>query len=100
MENSPNITDEPERQKFILFVTGMSFKSGQAIENFKRICEKHFTSSYDLEIIDISRDKEKAVIYQIIAIPTLIRIYPGPSKMILGDLSDTNKVLKILDIAP
>jgi circadian clock protein KaiB len=91
-------TDDAEKHKFILFVSGMSVKSGHAIENLKKICEKHLANSFEIEIVDISRDKEKAVAHQIIAIPTLIRITPGPSKMILGDLSDTTKVLRILDI--
>lgn len=99
MENIPNNTDEPGKHKFILFVSGMSVKSGHAIENLKKICDKHLKDRFELEIIDISRDKEKAVSNQIIAIPTLVRVYPAPSRIILGDLSDTEKVLRILDIS-
>jgi circadian clock protein KaiB len=86
------------KQQFILFVSGMSVKSMHAVENLRRICEKHLAGNFEIEIIDISRAQEKAVEYQIVAIPTLIRTYPGPSKTILGDLSETDKVLKILDV--
>lgn len=99
MENIPNTTDEPGKQKFILLVTGMSVKSGHAIQNFKKICDNYLQDNFDLEIIDLSRDREQAVVHQIIAIPTLIRVYPMPTKVILGDLSDTEKVLRILELS-
>lgn len=86
------------KHKFMLFVSGMSVKSGHAIENLRKICDKHFDGDYKLEIVDISRDKEQAVKYQIVAIPTLIKTDPKPQRIILGDLSDTEKVLRILNI--
>jgi len=86
------------KYKFMLFVSGMSVKSGHAIENLRRICDQHLENNYELEIIDISRDTEQAVIHQIVAIPTLIKTDPAPKKIILGDLSDKQKVLKILNI--
>ncbi|OXA93161.1 circadian clock KaiB family protein [Flavobacterium hercynium] len=87
------------RYKFMLFVSGMSVKSGHAIENLRRICDKHLADNYDLEIIDISRDKEQALVHQIVAIPTLIKTEPAPIRIILGDLSDKEKVLRILNIS-
>lgn len=86
------------KHKFILFVSGMSVKSGHAIENLRKICDKHFEKNYELEIVDISREKEEAVKYQIVAIPTLIKTDPKPQRIILGDLSDTQKVLRFLNI--
>ncbi|MCP2029606.1 circadian clock protein KaiB [Flavobacterium sp. HSC-32F16] len=86
------------KHKFLLFVSGMSVKSGHAIENLRKICDTYLNNNYELEIIDISRDKEQAVIHQIVAIPTLIKIYPEPRRIILGDLSDKAKVLYILNI--
>lgn len=82
----------------ILFVSGMSDKSGHAVENINRICDQYLQGKCELEIIDINRDKQKAVDYQIIGIPTLIKLLPGPKRIIVGDLSDTAKVLRILDI--
>lgn len=98
MDNSDDVT-KPEKHKFMLFVSGMSVKSGHAIENLRIICDKYFSNNYELEIIDISRDTEQAVIHQIVAIPTLITVSPGPRRIILGDLSDKEKVLKILNLS-
>jgi circadian clock protein KaiB len=98
MEYSPDTAPETGKHKFILFVSGMSVKSGRAIENLKKICDKHLEDNFELQIVDISREKDQAVNYQIVGIPTLIKIYPDPPRIILGDLSDTQKVLKILNI--
>lgn len=97
MENSQNNASKTENYKFILFISGMSTKSSHAIENLRRISEQYLEKS-DLQIIDIRTDQQKAVEYQIIAVPTLLKVAPNPQRTILGDLSDTEKVLKILDI--
>ncbi|OXG04408.1 circadian clock protein KaiB [Flavobacterium araucananum] len=97
MEKSSDGTSA-SRHKFMLFVSGMSVKSGHAIENLRKICDTYLRDNYELEIIDISRDTEQAVIHQIVAIPTLIKTNPAPRRIILGDLSDLEKVLKILNI--
>ena len=86
------------KHKFMLFVSGMSVKSGHAIENLRKICDQYLKDTYELEIIDISRDTEQAAIHQIVAIPTLIKTNPAPRRIILGDLSDKEKVLRILNI--
>ena len=84
--------------KLILFISGMSVKSAHAIENLKAICDTHLQNNFTLDIIDIAKEKEKAVEYGIFAIPTLIKLKPDPKRTIIGDLSDTAKVLKSLDI--
>lgn len=76
----------------------MSSKSIRAVENIKRIGDEHMPGKYTLEIIDINKNKEQASLYQIVAVPTLIKEQPKPLKIIVGDLSDTKKVLKILDL--
>ncbi len=88
-----------EKYKFILFVSGMSVKSVRAVENLKLICDAHLQDRFDLEIIDITKNADLAVKYQIFAIPTLIKVSPAPLRTLVGDLSDTPKVLRILDIA-
>ena len=98
MDNSADGTSTT-KHKFMLFVSGMSVKSGHAIENLRKICDKHLRENYELEIVDISRDTEQAVIHQIVAIPTLIKIQPAPRRIILGDLSDKEKVLRILNLS-
>ncbi len=86
------------RYQFILFISGMSVKSVTAIENLKNICDQYLKDDFDLQIIDISVEREKAVEYQIFAVPTLIRLSHEPVRTILGDLSDKEKVLKILGL--
>ncbi len=92
--NSP----EQEKYKFILFVSGMAIKSVTAIENFKKIGDEHLHGNYELEIIDVTKQKHQAANHQIIALPTLIKLEPQPKRIIIGDLSDTIKVLQILNL--
>jgi circadian clock protein KaiB len=87
-----------KKYKFILFVSGMAPKSITAIENLNKICDDHLEGNYELEIIDVNTHKQEAVNYQIIALPTLIKVEPAPKRIILGDLSDNDKVLRILNI--
>ena len=87
-----------EKYIFMLFISGMSVKSVRAIENIRKICEAYLADHFELEIIDIYQQKQMAVDYQIIATPTLLRINPLPKKIILGDLSNTKKVLNVLNI--
>lgn len=84
--------------QFKLFISGMSFRSTRAVDNFKEICETYLKGRYELEVIDITLDKEKATRYQIFALPTLLKLKPAPVRMILGDMTNKEKVLKILDL--
>jgi circadian clock protein KaiB len=81
-----------------LFVTGASPNSGRAISNLKDICEKYFPGRYSLEIIDVYQQKLIAQKEQIVALPLLIKKFPLPERKLIGDLSDTEKVLKGLGI--
>lgn len=81
-----------------LFVTGMTPRSIQAVENVRRICEEHLEGRYDLQVIDIYQQPTLAKGEQIIATPTLIRKLPLPLRRVIGDLSNTERVLRGLDI--
>ena len=81
-----------------LFVTGASPNSARAIANLKAICEKYLTQKYDLEIIDVYQQPLKAQHEQIIALPMLVKSFPLPLKRLIGDMSDTGKVLKGLGL--
>jgi circadian clock protein KaiB len=94
-ETSANKVKE---HKFILFVSGMSVKSLKAIENINKICDTYLSGNFDLKIIDVYKHPHLATEYQIIGLPTLIKINPMPNRTIIGDLSETDKVLRILDI--
>ncbi|GAB3935475.1 circadian clock KaiB family protein [Larkinella terrae] len=82
-----------------LFVTGASINSIRAIANLKHICESYIPGRYSLEIIDVYQQKDLAESEQIIALPLLIKKFPMPQRRLIGDMSDTAKVLKGLGIS-
>jgi circadian clock protein KaiB len=81
-----------------LYVTGASPQSVQAINNLKQICEKHLEGRYSLEVIDLYKNPGLAAGEQIIAAPTLIKKLPLPLRRIIGDMSNTARVLVGLDL--
>jgi circadian clock protein KaiB len=81
-----------------LYVAGQTVKSLAALANLKRVCEEHLAGRYDIEVIDLIETPGLAAGDQILAIPTLVRRLPTPLKRIIGDLSNTEKVLVGLDI--
>ena len=83
-----------------LYVAGQTAKSMAAMANLKRVCEEHLPGRYDIEVIDLLLNPQLAAGDQILAIPTLVRKLPAPLKRIIGDLSNTEKVLVGLDIRP
>lgn len=83
-----------------LYVAGQTTKSLAAMANLKRVCEEHLAGRYEIEVIDLLVNPKLASGDQILAIPTLVRKLPAPLKRIIGDLSDTEKVLVGLDIRP
>ncbi len=83
-----------------LFVTGASDMSRRAIANVQALCEKHLQGRYTLEVVDVHRDPSMMSMYDVVAAPTLIKGTPLPKRMLVGDLSDTARVLAALDIHP
>ena len=79
-----------------LFITGATPNSIRAITNIKQICEENFKGKYKLEIIDVYQQRSIAEKEQLIALPLLIKKQPSPERRMIGDLSDTQKVLKLL----
>jgi circadian clock protein KaiB len=76
-----------------LYVAGQSPKSVRAVENLRKVCEEHLADRYTIELVDLTENPERARSDEIIAVPTLIRKLPEPIRRIIGDLSDTEKVL-------
>lgn len=76
-----------------LYVAGQSPKSVRAVENLRRVCEEHLPGRYEIELVDLVENPHLARSDEIIAVPTLIRKLPEPIRRIIGDLSDTEKVL-------
>jgi circadian clock protein KaiB len=83
-----------------LYVAGRTSKSVTAFENLKRICEEHLSGQYEIEIVDLIEHPQLAKGDQILALPTLVRRLPEPIKKIIGDLSNTQRVLVGLDLRP
>ncbi|MFG0330725.1 MAG: circadian clock KaiB family protein [Phycisphaerales bacterium] len=83
-----------------LYVAGQTPKSITAIANLRRLCEKHLANRYTIEVIDLLERPQLAAGDQIVAIPTLVRKLPPPLKRIIGDLSNTDRVLVGLDLQP
>jgi circadian clock protein KaiB len=81
-----------------LYVAGKTPRSLAAFVNLKKICEEHLANSYSIEVIDLLEDPRLGKGDQILAIPTLVRKLPEPIKKIIGDLSNTERVLVGLDI--
>jgi circadian clock protein KaiB len=81
-----------------LYVAGQTPKSVAAFANLKKICAQYLKNQYQIEIIDLLENPQLARRDQILAIPTLVRNLPPPIKKIIGDLSNTERVLVGLDM--
>jgi circadian clock protein KaiB len=81
-----------------LYVAGQTPKSIAAFNNLKKICEEHMAGQYHIEVIDLLKEPQLASGDQILAIPTLVRKLPSPMRKIIGDLSNTERVLVGLDL--
>jgi circadian clock protein KaiB len=83
-----------------LYVAGMTSTSIRAFENLKKLCEEHLDGTYRIQVVDLLERPTLARGDQIIAVPTLVRRLPTPVKKIIGDLSNTERVLVGLDLRP
>ena len=83
-----------------LYVAGQTPKAIRAFANLRQICEDHLAGRYKIEVIDLLEEPQLGQGDQILALPTLVRKLPVPIKKIIGDLSNTERVLVGLDIRP
>ena len=101
-EGKPKVERKAQQQEEIwelrLYVARQTPKSLTAFANLKRICEEHLAGKYQIEIIDLIESPQLARSDQILAIPTLVRKLPTPIRKIIGDLSNTERVLLGLDV--
>lgn len=101
MERRPmDATLAPPAKSYLLrlYVAGQTPKCMEAFINLKRICEEHLAGDYQIEVIDLLENPRLASGDQILAIPTLVRKLPEPVRKIIGDLSNTERVLIGLDL--
>ncbi len=96
--NTHSANDREGKYILCLFVSSKSLNSARAVVNIKAICEKYLKNRYELEIIDIYQHPELAITEQIVALPVLIKKFPVPEIRMVGDLSNTEEVLKGLGI--
>jgi circadian clock protein KaiB len=97
----PKATVEAKDREFWklrLYIAGRTEKSRTALANLESICEQHLNGKYSLEVIDLLKRPQLASGDQILAVPTLVRRLPPPLRKIIGDLSQTERVLVGLDL--
>jgi|SRR5688572_25130820 circadian clock protein KaiB len=90
----------PDTYELRLYVAGQTPKAVRAFSNLRKICEEHLSGRYTIEIIDLIENPSLGRGDQILALPTLVRRLPTPIKKIIGDLSNTERVLVGLDLRP
>ncbi|HEX2608321.1 MAG TPA: circadian clock KaiB family protein [Flavisolibacter sp.] len=81
-----------------LYITGATPNSQRAVANIRMLCDTYLENRYQLEIIDVYQEPETAAREQLIALPLLIKKHPLPERKIIGDLSDTEKVVTLLGL--
>ncbi|WP_152045333.1 circadian clock KaiB family protein [Aureimonas psammosilenae] len=84
--------------RLTLYIAGQTPKSLAAIENLDRICREHLPGRFTIDVVDLRKNPQLAREHNIVAIPTLVRELPEPMRKIIGDLSDTQKVLVHLSV--
>jgi len=99
-EAAPETELRGEAWELRLYVTGRSPKCLAAIANLRHACEQHLAGRYQIEIVDLLENPRLAASEQIVAVPTLIRSLPKPERRLLGDLSDSERLLAGLALAP
>jgi circadian clock protein KaiB len=97
-KKSPSSVPSQKAWQLRLYVAGQTAKSVTAFANLKKICEQYLTGKYHIEVVDLLKNPTLAKGDQILAVPTLVRKLPEPIRKILGDLSDTKRVLVGLDL--
>jgi circadian clock protein KaiB len=81
-----------------LYVAGQSPRSLNAFANLQRVCDEHLESRYEIEVVDLVESPHLAAEHEIIAIPTLVRRVPAPTRKLIGDLSNLDRVLTGLQL--
>ena len=99
-KNRKNTKPPAEVWELRLYVAGQTPKSIDAFANLKKICEEHLRGQCTIEVIDLLKNPQLAKGDQILALPTLVRKVPQPIRKIIGDLSNTERVLVGLDVRP
>ncbi len=94
------VTQEPVKESWNLrlYVAGQTPRSLTAFSNLKKLCEEHLAGRYEIEVVDLVKNPHLAQNDQIVALPTLVRKLPEPIKRVIGDLSNTERVMVGMDL--
>jgi circadian clock protein KaiB len=98
MEEKNELKTEPDEWEFLLYTFNQAPKSITAFANLKKICKEHLDGKCHIEVIDLLKNPQLAKGNQILAIPTVVRVSPPPVIKVIGDLSNTERVLMGFDI--
>ncbi|MDR3436297.1 circadian clock KaiB family protein [Telmatospirillum sp.] len=98
MDEGSQPSADTERYVLRLYVAGSTKRSTRAIENTREVCDTYLKGRHELEVVDLYQHPEAAAREQIIAAPTLIRLFPVPLRRIIGDLSDRQRILTSLGL--
>jgi circadian clock protein KaiB len=94
------VSSQDDKYILRLYVAGSTPQSSRAITNLKAICETHLKNRYELTVVNLYEQRERARADQIVVAPTLVRQLPFPVRRVIGDLSQTDRVLAALNIVP
>ncbi len=97
--NEPNEPTQAAKWKLRLYIAGQTPKSLVAFANLKKICERHLAGRYEIELVDLLESPGLAQAHQILGIPTLVRLWPAPMRKVIGDLSNEERVVTMLNLS-
>lgn len=93
-------TNESDTWLLRLYIAGETVRAREALRNLQHYCEEHLKGQYQIEVVDLNKNPERARQDDILAVPTVVRKVPEPVRRIIGDLSDKEKVLVGLNLKP
>jgi circadian clock protein KaiB len=99
-EPQPSEASNEEKWLLRLYIAGQTPRSLAALAHLKVFCDEHLPGRYDIEVVDLLKNPRLAQTDQIVAVPTLVRNLPAPMRKIIGDLSNTEKMLVGLQLRP
>jgi len=91
---------KPALFKFRLYVAGDASNSTQAIANLKALCSEHLPQRYEIEIVDVFREPKRAMAEGVLLTPMLVRVSPDPVRKIVGNLSQSQPLMQMLELPP
>jgi circadian clock protein KaiB len=99
-KTSPHQPERAPHREYLLrlFVAGMTARSTRAVENIRALCERYLPGAYDLEVINLYEHPMLASGEHIVAAPTCVREFPLPPRRVIGDMSNSARVLVGLDL--